>query len=86
MILSDYRKRLDDIDDQLLRILNQRAQIVLEVARMKAENNMPYRDYRREEELINRAVKRNAGPLLNAHVEGIFDLILEISAAIVESQ
>lgn len=86
MILSDYRKRIDQIDDDLLRLLNLRAQMVLEVARMKAENNLPYRDIDREEQLIKRAIKRNAGPLLSAQVEGIFDLILEVSAAIVASQ
>ena len=41
MELNDYRKRLDDIDAQLLSLFAERMGIVSEIARWKQENRIP---------------------------------------------
>lgn len=82
MILGDYRKRLDAVDDEILRLLNKRAQISLEVQRMKDEVGLSPRDVVREDEICRRMMDRNTGPLLNQHVFETFKLILNNSWAL----
>ena len=52
MDLEDYRKRIDDIDSQIIELLARRLQIVKEVRNLKLKNNMPLYDERREFEIL----------------------------------
>jgi len=76
MLISDMRRRIDKIDDELVRILNQRASIVLDVNRIKYESGLPYKDAEREKYILQRVAQRNAGPLKNFTLEKIFEEIL----------
>jgi len=74
--LEEYRKEIDKIDKAIVEYLNKRARVVLEIKRLKQENNIPLYDARREEELINNVAKYNKGPLYNDNVVQIFECIL----------
>ncbi|MBW8869004.1 MAG: chorismate mutase, partial [Acidobacteria bacterium] len=39
--LADFRRRIDDIDEQLVKLLNVRASIALEIGRIKHANSEP---------------------------------------------
>lgn len=74
--LEEYRKEIDKIDKAIVEYLNKRARVVLEIKKLKQENNIPLYDARREEELINNVAKYNKGPLYNDNVVQIFECIL----------
>ena len=50
MDLSDYRREIDSIDDQLLSLFSQRMNLSAEIAAYKQENSLPVLDVRREQE------------------------------------
>ncbi|MFP4314040.1 MAG: chorismate mutase [Alphaproteobacteria bacterium] len=52
--LSHYRKRIDEIDDQLLDLFAERFDIVRAVGKLKAENNIQIVQSARVEEVIER--------------------------------
>ena len=54
MELSDYRKRLDEIDEELLRLFSERMNIAAQIASWKQENSLPVLDVRREKEKLQR--------------------------------
>ena len=50
MELSDYRKKLDEIDDEILRLFAERMEIAADIAAWKKERELPVLDARREKE------------------------------------
>lgn len=70
------RVRVDEVDGELIRILNERAGIVREIMAIKAETGASIYDPRREEEILRRVVELNEGPIFDAQMRDIFELIL----------
>ena len=52
--LGEIRKRIDQIDRKLVELIEERLEIVKEVALYKKENNMKIFDRKREEEVIDK--------------------------------
>jgi chorismate mutase/prephenate dehydratase len=74
--LKKGRKEIDRIDKEIVDLLNQRAQVVLDIKRLKEKKDVPLYDAKREEDLINNVVKYNKGPLYNDNIIQIFESIL----------
>ncbi|MCB9496514.1 MAG: chorismate mutase [Fibrobacteria bacterium] len=61
--LESARLRLDAIDRELLRLLNDRMKIALDIVRAKRESGLPVFDGGREDLVLERLARRNEGPL-----------------------
>lgn len=70
--LNNLRKDIDGIDEEILRLLNQRTEIVLKVAETKRSQNLDYYIPVREQEILTRLKTRNCGPFPNDILEAIF--------------
>lgn len=74
--VNELRERVDEVDRELVRALNERARIVQEIVAIKAETGAPIYDPKREEEILRRAVEMNDGPIYDSSMRDIFELIL----------
>ena len=74
--IEDLRGRVDEVDRELIRILNERARIVQEIVAIKAEAGKPLFDPRREEEILQKVAEQNEGPIYDTSMREIFELIL----------
>jgi 3-deoxy-7-phosphoheptulonate synthase/chorismate mutase len=74
--VKELRSRVDEVDRELIRILNERARIVQELATIKAEAGKPLFDPKREEEIFRRVAEENTGPIYDSTMREIFELIL----------
>ena len=74
--IEELRERLDEVDRQLIRILNERARIVQELVAIKAEAGKPLFDPKREEEILQKVAEENEGPIYDSSMREIFELIL----------
>jgi 3-deoxy-7-phosphoheptulonate synthase/chorismate mutase len=74
--VRELRERVDQVDLELIRALNERAQIVQDLARIKAEAGVAIFDPKREEEILRRVVEQNPGPIYDSSMREIFELIL----------
>ncbi|MDH5415331.1 MAG: chorismate mutase [Flavobacteriaceae bacterium] len=70
--LSEHRNKIDEIDQQLLILLNRRAECAIEIGQIKKENNMPIYVPEREEKVIETLVQANTGPLPQSAIREIF--------------
>ena len=70
------RERVDEVDRELIRALNERARIVQEIMALKAEGGAPVYDPKREEEILQRVVEQNEGPIYDSSMRDIIELIL----------
>ncbi len=74
--VRELRARVDGVDEELIRALNERARIVQEIMALKAESGAPVYDPKREEEILRRVVELNTGPIYDSSMRDIFELIL----------
>lgn len=74
--INELRSRVDEVDRELIRILNERARIVQEIMAIKGEAGKPLFDPRREEEIFRRVAEENTGPIYDTSMREIFELIL----------
>lgn len=75
--LKQYRNQIDAIDEQILALINRRAQLAHQVGTVKNQHTHPGDDvivYRpeREAQILQRLLQLNAGPLSNEAVSVIF--------------
>ncbi len=74
--LDDWRRQIDTLDAELLRLLNQRAAIACEIASIKVASGLPAYDGNRERQVLARVVEKNTGPLDEQSVTDIFSGII----------
>jgi chorismate mutase len=74
--VRELRERVDEVDQELILALSERARIVQEIMDLKSEAGTPIYDPRREEEILRRVVERNPGPIYDSSMRDIFELIL----------
>jgi chorismate mutase-like protein len=79
MKIDDWRRKIDAIDTAMLHLLNLRAELSLEVGRMKSEAGVPLRAPEREQEILTRMKQANPGPLDGETIGKIYQLILDES-------
>jgi len=77
-MLKDYRKKLDRIDTEIVKLLKKREDVIKKVGRYKKKIGLKICDPKREKELIKDKLKM-AGRLNKKFVESIFRLILKES-------
>ena len=77
MNLSDWRRRIDEIDKKLVELLNERSHCALEIGRIKQESNIPLYQPDRESEVLQNAESENKGPLTDAAIRRLFERIID---------
>jgi chorismate mutase/prephenate dehydratase len=76
MNLDDWRSRINDLDNQILNLLNQRAEAALKIGDLKRRHDLPYYAPEREAEIIARLTTENPGPLPVDTVRAVWREIL----------
>ena len=79
MDIEHWRKEIDDIDAELLRLLNMRARLALKVGAIKQASHLPYCDPERERSVLQRLQELNDGPLDQRAVGKVFRRIIRES-------
>ena len=79
MELNDLRNRIDDLDDQLLSILNERMELVKKVGDLKRSSQSIIYRPEREKQILDRLEKRNDGLLTRQAIDAIFFEIFAVS-------
>ena len=75
--LEDLRKRIDLLDESLVRLLNARAACALEIGRVKRDMGVPIYQPERETEVLRNVQSVNNGPLDQAAIKRLFERIID---------
>jgi chorismate mutase/prephenate dehydratase len=81
--LDDHRKRIDELDDQILKLLDERAGVVAEIARAKRDANLPTYDPERERQVLDRLAARG-GRFPPESVRAVYREVMSASLALQE--
>jgi chorismate mutase/prephenate dehydratase len=76
MSLDDWRSRINELDNQILNLLNQRAEAALQIGDLKRRQGLPSYAPEREAEVVTRLTALNRGPLPAETVRAVWREIL----------
>jgi chorismate mutase len=80
LTIEELRRRIDAIDEQLVRLLNDRVACAVEVGRLKHEAGLPIYQPEREAVVFNKvreSAAALAGPLSSEAVVRIFERVID---------
>ncbi len=77
MDISDWRKRIDEVDRKLVELLNERSRCAAEIGKLKRKNGQPVYQPEREREVLEAVQKANGGPLTDAQLKRLFERIVD---------
>jgi len=74
------RKKVDEIDEQILRFLKERVEVSKSIGKLKRKHGIPVRDYQRENEQYKNVMTKASKLGLNPHeVKAIYREIIAMS-------
>jgi len=77
--LEELRTRLDTVNKELLRLLNERAEVVQAIGEIKEKQGVPKFDPVRERKMLDELTALNPGPFRDASIKHIFKEIFKAS-------
>ena len=75
MDIQQLRNKIDQLDDQLVRLLSERAAAAAAIGELKAKQGTPIYEPQREQDVINHVRGANPGPLTDLQVQHVLSLI-----------
>jgi chorismate mutase len=76
--IDALRGRIDEIDCRIVALLNERADIALEIRGLKPKVNLSLYDPKREEEIFANLAKCNTGPLFDDNLREVYATVLHV--------
>jgi chorismate mutase len=77
--LVKYRKKIDEIDKNIINLLSKRLYIVNKIGKIKHQLDIPIDDSAREKEILKRLYQLDGHSISREHLKLIFDTIFKIS-------
>ena len=78
--VADLRPRIDQIDDQLMKLLNSRSACAVEIGRIKRRSiGLPVYQPDREKWILDRVERNNPGPLDSNALRRVFERVIDES-------
>ncbi|HDM37664.1 MAG TPA: prephenate dehydratase [Candidatus Omnitrophica bacterium] len=85
MDLKGLRKKVDRIDEKILNLLNERAELTLKIGEIKSKKNRQIYAADREKKVYENITKKNKGPLNDEGLKSIYREIMSASIALEKS-
>jgi chorismate mutase-like protein len=78
MDIQQLRNKIDQLDDQLVRLLSERAAAAAAIGELKAKQGTPIYEPQREQDVINHVRGANPGPLTDLQVQHVYERIMDV--------
>jgi chorismate mutase len=78
MDISDWRKKIDELDVEIVRLINLRAEAARAIGEIKRASDLPVYEPKREQEVFDRVRAANRGPLPDAELLHVYERIIDV--------
>lgn len=78
MEIQDWRKKIDDLDEQIVHMINQRAKAARAIGELKAKADLPVYEPLREQSVFNHVKAINPGPLADGEILHVYERIIDV--------
>ena len=78
MDISDWRQKIDELDIEIVRLINRRAEAARAIGEIKRKADLPVYEPRREQDVFDRVRAANPGPLADAELLHVYERIIDV--------
>jgi len=78
MDISDWRQKIDELDEQIVRLISQRAATAKAIGELKRTADLPVYEPHREQDVFNHVRSVNPGPLADAEIQHVYERIIDV--------
>ena len=75
--LEEFRILVDDVDQRIVELLNERTRVVENIGRIKREAKLPIYEPKREDQVFANVTGANHGPMTQEAIRRIFERIID---------
>jgi chorismate mutase len=86
MDISDWRKKIDALDLQIVELLNRRAEAARAIGKLKESTDMPVYEPSREEIIFENVRSHNRGPLPDSELVFIYQRLIAVMRCIQQNE
>ena len=76
--IDGWRKKIDEVDEQIVALINKRAEAALAIGALKRTAELPVYEPVREKTVFEHVRKVNPGPLTDAQMVDIYERIIDV--------
>ena len=77
MSIEDWRRKIDEIDNKLVELFNERSKCAIEIGKIKHARQLRVYDPEREREILMRIKTVNRGPLDDEGLQRVFERVID---------
>lgn len=78
MDIADWRGRIDSLDEQIVKLINERAAAAKAIGELKYRDSLPVYEPKREQIVFEHVRKVNHGPLPDQEIQHIYERIMDV--------
>lgn len=78
MDISDWRKKIDELDLELVELLNERATAARAIGMLKRDTHMAIYEPEREKQVFENVTRHNGGPLPDRDLLQLYERIIDV--------
>ncbi len=78
MEIADWRKTIDELDEQIVALISKRAEAAKAIGAMKRVSGQPIYEPKREQDVFDHVKDRNPGPLSDAELLHVYERIMDV--------
>lgn len=82
MDIAEWRRQIDELDREIVRLISKRAEAAKEIGRLKQTTDLPVYEPNRERVVFDNVRSHNPGPLPDIELVHIYERIIDVMRAI----
>ncbi len=82
MEIADWRRKIDELDEQIVRLINERAAAAKAIGELKQTAGLPVYEPQREKDVFDHIRRTNPGPLTEVEIFDVYERIIDVMRAL----
>lgn len=78
MDIEDWRRKIDELDRMLVKLINQRAQCAQAIGQLKRNSDAPVYEPDRERVIFENIARENTGPLSQVQLRQVYERLVDV--------
>jgi chorismate mutase len=78
MDISDWRQKIDDLDEQIVALISKRAEAAKAIGELKKHRELPVYEPQREKHVFEHVQRINPGPLADSEMLHVYERIIDV--------